>query len=320
MPHARSRHIKDATFAAVVRSFMSDENPAWRGYAEATRDLWGRELRLAQLPETLGALSIYAIRPSLVQAFLDGLSDRPAKQTAALSALRAVDKWAVRRDRLPHSITFGLEAEESDGGHIPWTDEQVMLAEQRARPDLAKAITLGAATGQRGSDLVRMGPTDLEEHGGRLGVNVRQKKTGRVVWVPFTNEFLAVFRTWPRTPGPFLRKPDGVAAWTRKALTDAWSYERDGNPALAPLREVEVESTQDKGLVLHGLRGTACVRLLRAGCATRQISDMVGMSEPMVAKYCRFSLQRENALAAVTMLDRTTRERLLEKRTGVDAK
>jgi hypothetical protein len=40
-----------------------------------------------------------------------------------------------------------------------------------------------------------------------------------------------------------------------------------------------------------------------------QICDMVGMSPDMVKRYCRFSDQRENALAAVHILDRTAMER-----------
>src|SRR5262249_9633249 len=58
-----------------------------------------------------------------------------------------------------------------------------------------------------------------------------------------------------------------------------------------------------QGCVLHGLRGTACVRLLRAGANTRQIADMVGMSEPTVKRYTRFSEQRKNAPAPVTHVD-----------------
>ena len=65
---------------------------------------------------------------------------------------------------------------------------------------------------------------------------------------------------------------------------------------------------KDAGLVIHGLRATACVRLSRAGATTRQISDMIGMSEQMVARYCRFSDQKENAVAAVMHLDGTPYE------------
>jgi hypothetical protein len=93
--------------------------------------------------------------------------------------------------------------------------------------------------------------------------------------------------------------------WSRKALTQAWKYERDGNPKLATLKAAD--------LTLHGLRGTACVRLLRAGATTAQIASMVGMSEEMVARYCRFSLQRETAVATVLQLERTIRERNVDK-------
>jgi DNA-binding CsgD family transcriptional regulator len=116
--------------------------------------------------------------------------------------------------------------------------------------------------------------------------------------------------TWERQPGPFLRRLDG-GVWTRKALYTAWVYERDRNPALAALRA--------PGLVPHGLRGHACVRLLRAGANTRQIADMVGMSEDMVKRYTRLSAQRENASAAVYHLERTLRERensITDKNTG----
>ena len=288
--------VTEDTFAALVRAFK--QSPKFDGYAQATQEVWGRELDFMARADCLGALSRYELRPSLVQAFFDGLAGRPGKQAAALAVLRQLEKWAVVRDLLPHPVTTGVEIEDSDGGHTPWTDEQVTIAERCARPDLARAITLGANTGQRGSDLVRMAPTDVENFKGMAGINVRQKKTGREVWVPITSPLASAMETWPRQPGPFLRKPDG-SGWTRVALTNAWLYERDHNRALAPLA----------GLVLHGLRGHACVRLLRAGANTRQISDMVGMSEPVVARYTRLSSQRENAAAAVYHLERTIKER-----------
>jgi len=138
--------------------------------------------------------------------------------------------------------------------------------------------------------------TDLEEFDGRLGINVKQKKTGLEIWVPFTAPLLATISTWERRPGFILLKEDGHP-FTRQQLSDQWLRERDTRPLLAPLR--------DAGLVIHGLRGTAVVRLRRAGATIPQISDMVGMSPQMVTRYCRYSVQRENALAAVYMLDRS---------------
>jgi integrase len=302
---------KFRTFADVLRAFMSAENPQWAKYSKGTRDNWGRELRLAQARDVLGHCQVRDMRPALVLAFLDGLADKPGKQACALAALKAVDKWAIPRDYLPRPITFGISVDGPQGGHLPWTDAQVELGEAKARRGLARAVTLGANTGQRGSDLVRMAATDLETISGRLGVHVTQQKTGKVVWIPFTEPMLRAIEAWPRLPGPLLRKDDG-SAWTRNQLSVGWLRERDSNPDLSALRDIELKSTRDTGLVLHGLRGTACVRLRRVGATVPQIADMVGMSEAMVARYCRFALQRENALAAVVMLDRE-RERRREQ-------
>src|SRR5262249_54512283 len=233
--------------------------------------------------------------------FPDGFANRHAQQECAQTALKAVEKWALVRDLLPFPITTGTEAPGGDGGYEPWTDEHVELAEREARPHLARIITLGSNLGQRGSDLVKMRWTDLEEFQGRPGINVRQKKTGLVIWIPFTQQLIRAISTWERRPGFIALKEDGQP-FTRAQLSDQWLRERDTRTALAPLKEA--------GRVLHGLRGTACVRLLRAGANTRQIADMVGMSEVMVKRYCRFSVQRENALAAVHYLDRTNPERL----------
>jgi integrase len=295
--------VTEDTFASLIRLFMA--SPKWalpppKGYAENTKTSWGGQLAFMSRPDCLGAISVQEIRPSLVQAFFDGIADRPGKQETSLAVLRQLEKWAIVRELLPRQITLGIEITKSDGGHTPWSDAHVETAEQHARGDLARAITLAAHTGQRGSDLVRMGPTDVETFDGIDGINVIQQKTKREVWIPITSTLAAAMATWERRPGPFLRRLDG-GVWTRKALYTAWVYERDHNPDLAALRAL--------GLVPHGLRGHACVRLLRAGANTRQIADMVGMSEDMVKRYTRLSAQRENASAAVYHLERTLRER-----------
>jgi integrase len=192
------------------------------------------------------------------------------------------------RDLLPYPITTGTEAPGGTGGYGPWDDEQVKLAERTLKPYLARVITLGANTGQRGSDLVKMRWSDIEEYEGRPGINVTQKKTGLVIWVPFTQEFIKAIATWERRPTFILLKEDDTP-WTREQLSDHWLRARDTKPALAPLKEAAV------------------VRLRRSGATTGQIASMVGMSEVMVNRYCRKSVQRENALAAVHYLDARTK-------------
>jgi hypothetical protein len=98
--------------------------------------------------------------------------------------------------------------------------------------------------------------------------------------------------TWERRPGFILLKADGTPFGNRQQLTDAWLRERE-RPEMESLR----------GLVMHGLRGTAVVRLRRVNVEIPLISDVVGMSEQMVKRYCRLSDQKQNALAAVYVLN-----------------
>src|SRR5215510_12338377 len=127
----RAAKITNECFAAVIRAFMA--SPKFQGYSPATREVWDRELRLAERPDTLGAISVSILRPALGQAFIDGLSDRPGKQAAALAALHPGERSAIVRHLLCQPITTGVDFERSHDGHKPWTDEQVQLAKTQAR-------------------------------------------------------------------------------------------------------------------------------------------------------------------------------------------
>jgi integrase len=312
MPRERRPVVRigSGTFAAVIRSFQS--SPKYLALEPSTRRIYGDVLRLAETHEGLGGVSIEVIRPSLVQAFLDGLAATPGRQKIARTALKSLEKWAIVRDLLPFPITLGTTTLPMEGGHDPWSFELVRLAEAQARADLARVVTLAVHTGQRGSDIVRMRWSDIETQDDpitgttRPGINVTQQKTSRRLWVPFTNELVAAMATWERKPPFFLVLKGTGEPYTREQLSWHWNDERDNNPALQPIK--------DAGLVLHGLRATAVVRARKAGATVLQIASMFGMTEPTVARYSRFADQTEMALAAVHFLDRTAGERADETR------
>jgi len=292
-----------------------EASPNFTKNAGTTQANYRRILRWAH--DVLGAIPIGDLKPSLVQYALDKLADRPAAQFNAKAVLGAVDKWAAVRDKLPREITKGTEAPGSDGGHQPWTDTQVALAEREARPDLSRVVTIAVNTGQRGSDIVRMRLTDLEErtdpatHARVAGIHVVQQKTGLRLWVPLTDALAAKIAEWRRDIGPpwlLVTRPSGEP-YTRPLLSWHWNKERDTNSALATISEA--------GLALHGLRATCVVRLRQRGASVLQICSMVGMSEPMVARYSRLADQGDMAMAAVHYLNAGTRgERKLSAEAG----
>jgi len=294
----RGRVARRGAFRSVILAYLAylDEEVDGGRVQESTRQNYRRELELiASGP--CGGIPASEMRPALVQAHLDGLRDHPGKQQISRTALSALQKWALVRDMLPYPITTGTQIIGIQGGHTPWTDEQVTYGEQHAKPLMSRIVTLMANTGQRGSDIVRMRWSDVEDYQGRPGINVTQQKTGVQLWVPFTQELIARMATWQRAPTFLVLNRDGTQL-TRPEISNLWRRELGRREIMAPL----------KGLVLHGLRGTAVQRLRRAGASTGQICDCVGMSPKMIERYLRFSVKRDNALAAVISLE-AARER-----------
>src|SRR5678816_923548 len=97
----RGRRSVAGNFSAVIKAFLN--SPYFGGLGESTQDHWKRELVLAEM--TLGPLDVAEVRPSIIQAHLDGLAEYPGKQELARTALRALEKWAIVRDFIPHTIT-----------------------------------------------------------------------------------------------------------------------------------------------------------------------------------------------------------------------
>lgn len=266
-------------------------SPAFLQLAEGTQDQYRRGLRTAR--EAWGALPASGLRPHHVQSLMDDLADLPGKANTFLGTMRAFSAWGLVRapDLVLQSFTEGVKSYRKNTGHKPWTPAQIACAHALPPGAIRRGVMLELYTGQRGSDMVRLGWTDIEEGGFR----VRQKKTGVEAWCPIVPELSAEMATWEKRPGPFVRQASG-AVYTRKLFSIHFRKETAGIPELA-------------GVTLHGLRATAVIRLRREGLEPTQIEDIVGMSLAMITHYCRFADKMANGKAALVTLTRTSAER-----------
>jgi integrase len=220
---------------------------------------------------------------------MDNLFATPSKANSFLSAMQALSKWARVRNHIEQSLIEGVEGYAKDTGHKPWTPEQIKAAHDQLTGTVRRGILLMLYTGQRGSDVVRLGPTDVVRlDDGNSGFSLRQKKTGRYVVCPILDELAAEMDTWKRRPGPYLLQANGKP-YSRKLLWKHFDEARENIPELGDV-------------TMHGLRATAVVRLRRLGLSAPLICDAIGMSLPMVQRYCRFADQEENARAVLTSL------------------
>lgn len=81
---------------------------------------------------------------------------------------------AVARDAT-RDPTLGVPHFAKGKGHQPWTPEQLAFADANFTGMLRRAYMLARYTGQRSSDIVRLGFADIDEG----GVPGRPKKDGR---------------------------------------------------------------------------------------------------------------------------------------------
>jgi integrase len=276
---------ESSTVNAAIDAY--EASPAFtRDISEGTRDQYRRALRKAR--KAWGNLPVAGIRPVHVKGMMDALAETPGAANNFLSAMRAFSTWALARDWIAVPLTAGSDRVVTGGGHKPWTDEQVAAAHRCLAGDIRKGVMLMLYTGQRGSDMVRMGWPMIDEG----GFSLKQQKTGVEVWCPIVPELAAEMATWEKAPGPFVKQPDGRAKgrpYTRKLFSIHFDKARESIPELA-------------GVTLHGLRATAVIRLRRAGCSTLEIESIVGMSAPMIARYCRFDDKKKTGQAAVVRL------------------
>jgi integrase len=271
----------------TVNALADAYETAWptlpRKLSDATKEQYRRSLRVVRA--AWGDLRADALRPSHVQALMDGLASTPGKANNVLDALRAMCRWAMGpRELLSRDPTLGV-AHFADGeGHKPWTAVQLKVADEKFTGMLRRAYVLARYTGQRISDVVRLGFTDIDDGGFAL----RQKKTGVRPWCPIFPELEAEIATWEKRPGPFLLQDNGKP-YTTNQLWKVFNKTREDHSELADA-------------VWHGLRANAVIHLRQSGYSIAQISDMIGMSPPMVERYCRHADRKAGGQAVLLAL------------------
>jgi hypothetical protein len=267
------------TFGAVCDLY--ETSPHFARLSQGTKEQYGRALRIART--AWADLPAEGLRPVHVRALLDELAKTPGTANTVLGTLRALSAWGRERDLFKHSITEGVKPYSKEGGHRPWTAKQLDAAEAKLTGMVRRAFFLARYTGQRGSDVVRLGEALIDDGGFRI----KQQKTRREIWCPIDERLAAEMARWERRPGPYLWHGRGL--YTRKVLDRHFAEQRAGIPEL-------------HGTTLHGLRGTRVIELRHEGLTTTQIQDQVGMSLAMIERYCRFADRKASGKASVASL------------------
>jgi integrase len=238
---------------------------------------------------------------SLKREHLVKLMAARAEKPVAANNLRK-----VLRAMMKHAVEIGLRADDptrdvrairvkSDGFHS-WNDDEIAQFEKRhpSGTPARLALALLLYTGQRRSDVVRMGPQHIRN--GVLGV--RQQKTGIELAIPVHSALAAVIAETPTYHLTFLTNQFGRPFTA--GYFGQWFREQCD---MAGLRHCSA----------HGLRKAAARRLAEAGCSTHEIAAITGhASLKEVARYTEAVDRRRLAQSAIAKV-RTSSDKPDEK-------
>ncbi len=231
------------------------------------------------------------VQPPHLEAIFHAMATTPGAAATLRKRLRGVFRLAVRLGwRNDNPVTETEPPRGPDRGFIPWTEEQIAAFEKRwpsgTRERLALALLL--YTGQRRSDVVRMG----RQHRQGSRIKVKQMKTGHELLIPLHPKLQTEIEAAP-IGMTFLLTQYG-APFSAAGFT-AWFVARARDAGVI-------------GRTPHGLRKAAGRRLAEAGCTAKQIAAVLGHTTlKQVEVYTRDADQGRLADEAMSRLRRTER-------------
>lgn len=283
-PSVQNRAKPDSMRWLVEQYYMS---PSFKnmspGYQKTRRGI------LEKFCEEHGAKRYAQLHPRHVIRIRNSMADRPGAANNLLKALSQVFKNAVELglvDGNPLRDVSKLEPKNKDGFHA-WTPDEIKQFEECHPPGTKAhlAMTLLLCTGQRRSDVVKLGRQHMKDG----WITIKQQKTNTELKIPVLQKLRSALEAADTGNLTFLvteyGKPftaNGFGNWFRDRCDEAG------------LRHCSA----------HGLRKAAAASLAQAGCSVHEIMSITGhKSVSEVQRYTKTAQQKQLAESARNRLE-----------------
>ena len=268
---------KAGTFSALIEAYR--DSPEWKQLSRASQRDYTRYLD--EVAAVWGNLVVAGLEARHVLELRNKKADTPATANYLVRVLSSVISWSVPRGYRTDNPCKHVPKLKGAIPYDHWSMEQILhFRENVSKPELWWALALALY-----SDDLGMLWSDYAN--GMM--HVIQEKTGKKLWISMHRDLSAVVAGIPRRATTILTNTRGCS-WTSDGFRSSWATELK-RPVMAPLREA--------GLVFHGLRKSAVVFLLEAGCTVPEVSAITGQSHQMVEHYALQVNQKKLAAAAI---------------------
>jgi hypothetical protein len=265
--------------AALWRKWAGDENrriePSreWReGLAASTQRVYEGHMR--RVVERWGGLQVSLTHLAGLAAMRDTIR-APTAANSLIKVIRTAMKWGRAHGFPSPDVAAGLEpltVGEVEGA-TPWPEWAYRIVMAEAPEPLRRAAFLGRVTGQRKSDIVRMGKRCRRADGLEFTI---KKLRGKRHFMPLYPDDLAVIDGWQAPDvGPYVLDRRG-RAMSETRLSGLLMRFCASHPRL-----------RDDPVLMHGLRALAVCDRRIDGLSHQEIANQIGMSVEMVMRYSR---------------------------------
>jgi integrase len=273
------------TLTAILTEYQ--RSPAFTDLAAATQRGYLHKLR--RIESKWGTLPLAAIASPRLRGLLldwrDQLAQKrgPREADYTLAVMARVLSWAFdRRKTMANPLERPGRLSRGSRAHIIWTEAEATAFLRHAPAHVALPFQIALGTGQREGDILRL--TWAAYDGQRL--LVRQSKTKTHLAIPLTADLRATLDAAKARRGTALT----ICTTSRGRPWTVDGYQTSFAKAKA--------AAGIEGRTFHDTRGTAVVRLARAGCSIPEIYAITG-HDPKSAEsiLARHYLGRDSTLA-----------------------
>lgn len=259
----------------------------YRVLAQSTKDRY--EFALARLSKAIGKMPLASVTRRAVVRLQEKIAEtQPRTAIEVTKVLDLVFKCAVNLGEVEANPAEKMEKPPNYKAkqHEAWTDEQIATFLTEAKPVWRRAVMVALYTGLRRGDLIRLTKGHVKEGWIRIDI----EKTDGDAAIPIHSELAAELEL-PMPKQSFMLIPTARGQQMNK---DSLSH------------GIQKECKR-LGIVpnppLHGLRRSAIIRLLEAGCTREEVMSITGQSERMVKYYAGQLHKMKLARGAILKLE-----------------
>ena len=278
-------HKRD--MAALIDSYVKSSR--YRNITATTAKDYDKVL--VNLKEFFGEDKVSTWRRKDVIKLRDANQERFRFANYCVQVIRILFEHAIDLGWIEYNPASGVTLlKTTSAPRLPWPDHLIEAYRKAATGRELLLFEMCLATGQRIQDVLDMKWTDIRpirfpDGIQRVGVDLVQNKTGKVLWVPLRDSLVTLLSNTKRQHTHIL---------TNRYARGPWSY-RGAAQAVMKVREQIGAKAYD----IHSLRYSAACEMAIAGLSDEEIGDVTGQTKQTVQHYTKSVRQIANATRAI---------------------